>query len=344
MNKEVRKQIERNFMQDKEAIPNRLFGDWPCDDVFGIRFFNTTEFVDAVRRHFDLDGKIKVYHAPDRGRDIDLSYKMLEFSEKNGETHHIATNNWYGMMTCVIKDMKNIDPESPEKIDLLELIHEGKAWSAKCVNQDQYTQKIIELCKADIKDLAPQKAKMSWGDKKHAVIDALRGYFVANGQVPKVSDSDDVEYGALKGKVAYKTLYSALSNERIPGLEGVKGFHDLLDVVEQVYPGTKAHANKPTIDARELFSDAVNFTKTQGIPPQTGFVQSLDETLLGQSESDLSRYFGQTEEGGLRNLQHVLKPEFTGKSPKNIDDFVIMVGLGVSVNGMVELNPDFDLE
>ena len=295
--------------------------------------------LEAIPQHMQLEGRITLYRSRterEKGEDKDFSHQVIEFNTIDDRKHQIATNNWYGGGTYVIKPAKDINPDDPRLVHIPDLLGSGAAWPIRCANKEQYIRSALEHCEKDLNDLDPYIPRISWANKAVQVVETCKLLLIETGQKIKTNDNAALQTGPLRGLTTSGRMASAINNGAVANL-GADRIPELYDMLFEKDVDLKAHLNKPAVDATDLFNDAVDVIKTTGLVPQNGLLDGIE--LAGFSGEIVSRFFGLSAEGCVVGWRELIPEQ--RQIPANIDEFMVATGVAIDY-GQGELYPNYD--
>lgn len=294
--------------------------------------------LEDIPKLMDLDGPITLYRSRQehaKGEDRDFSHQVIEFKTKDGNTHQIATNNWYGGGTYVIKPPVLINPEDPKLVHVPDLLGSGKAWPIRCFSREQFVLSTLQHCDTPLSELSPYIPRLSWANKAEATIQTCIALLKETGEKLKHNRAP-LETGPLRGISTQSRMFAAINNRVIVNL-GADNVPDFYEKLFAEYPGLRDHLHKPAVPAEHIIADAITFIRTHDIVPQNGFLDGIE--LAGHPADKLARFFAQSAEGTVTGWRRVLpdQPEI----PQNLDAFMLASGLAVQ-SRYGELLPNYD--
>lgn len=290
--------------------------------------------------YMDIDGEIEVLGslaAANRIRkgEPDYELKIIQFTTTDGTHHQVATNNWLGSGTHIIKPPVPIDVSQAKLIDIAELRENGACWSIRHKTEETYLQDIATHCSTPKDELEPYLPRFyGWSNDPlivEKVIHTAAATLRATGLKLASGDKKPLQHGALKGKVTPRRLIASLPSV------GFSGRDELYEWVFNEHPELEAHLAKPSVDARVAFNQAVSVVEAMDIVPQLAFEE--DFTICDRPLAEVSEFFELSEKGCVTHWQELMIDPTQTRIPTNWDDFMVATGIAVRKGNLLEPNP-----
>jgi len=296
---------------------------------------------EKLSNHLDIDGEIEVLGSMLAAKKIakgeaDYELKILQFKTTDGQLHQIATNNWLGSGTQIIKPPVEIDVTQAKLIDITELRENGSAWPIRHKTEDSYLEDIAYHCRTPKDELKPYLPKFyGWSNDRQIVeksIDTCAEFLRTTGRKIASNDKHPFECGALKGVTTPNRMFSSLDS---------MGFDDrdeLYAFVFSEHPELEAHVGKPAVSAKNAFNEVADIIAETEMVPQ--LLLADDYEVCERPLAEISEFFSLSEKGCVTDWKPLMKDPMQKKIPANWDQFMIASGIAVRKDGALEPNWD----
>ena len=296
---------------------------------------------EKLRNHLDIDGEIEVLGSMLAAKKIakgeaDYELKILQFKTTDGQLHQIATNNWLGSGTQIIKPPVEIDVTQAKLIDITELRENGSAWPIRHKTEDSYLEDIAHHCRTPKNELTPYLPKFyGWSNDRQIVeksINTCAEFLRTTGRKIASNDKHPFECGALKGVTTPNRMFSSLDS---------MGFDDrdeLYAFVFSEHPELEAHVGKPAVSAKNAFNEVADIIAETEMVPQ--LLLADDYEVCERPLAEISEFFSLSEKGCVTDWKPLMKDPMQKKIPANWNQFMIASGIAVRKDGALEPNWD----
>jgi len=327
--------------------------------------------IDGLRPHVAPEkGSIKVFRPAnwsEQGPHGDTAHRIIQITDKDGEIHQIAVNNYYGGGTYVLKPVVPITATrfEPLKIPALLGAHfkenispdTVRAWPIRCYEgkQQKYADDAWEICKTPLGELAPYIPRIGWVDKREEALLVCRDLMMKTGQRVKTSDRtpvmiDYTEEGPVyttMGRLAAAIRHGAIGGAGLRNIEKMNGkiteeerrdipsdnLHAFYTQLLIKYPELCDRYKNPAVHAKFVFHSVASITRETGIVPQRDILKGI--TLAGFPAEKVDAFFGGYG-GRIVGLKSLGLHE--GAAPSSLDDFTKAANLAVEDDGMLHPN------
>ena len=296
---------------------------------------------EKLSNHLDIDGEVDVFGSMLAAKkiakgEVDYELKILQFKTTDGQLHQIATNNWLGNGTQIIKPPVEIDVTQAKLIDITELRENDSAWPIRHKTEDSYLEDIAHHCRTPKDELTPYLPKFyGWSNDRQIVeksIDTCAEFLRTTGKKIASNDRKPFECGALKAVTTPNRMFSSLDT---------MGFEDREELYAYVFaehPELEAHIGKPAVSAKNAFNEVADIIAETEMVPQ--LLLADDYEVCDSPLAEISEFFSLSEKGCVTDWKPLMKDPMQKKIPENWDQFMIASGIAVRKDGALEPNWD----
>jgi len=226
----------------------------PRDEWIGNRILSDATLPDTL---IDVE-TIREFYNPVSAGDVTGRYRsVFHVGFTDGTFAQIAVSKRVKEGTFISRHAPIVDVETGEAVfDIQDLLDEPLVQRLKCVGQESFVNRVMEVCYRDLSKIEPTiKRPIRWEgnrDRYNQVMDSVMSFMVDEFRVPNFADGivrhgtegKDPNSGIFRSMVdrsEYKNIDWAIKNKKIIGLEHLDGLHQIAEEAFKLMPELEEH-------------------------------------------------------------------------------------------------------